>query len=378
MAHRDAGILVLNAGSSSIKLALFDREGDEPIIEREVDLAGGSDYRSALKRLLETINPEHVGAVGHRVVHGGTRYRSAVLVDDDVKRNIAELSALAPLHNPPALAVIDAAEATFPDVPQVAVFDTAFHASLSPARFLYPVPYHWYEAWGIRRFGFHGISHAYCARRAAEMLGKPAGDLRLVNCHLGAGCSLAAIAAGKSVATTMGFTPLDGVPMATRPGTLDPGILMYLLAGERLTLDDLDQALRKDSGLKGVSGISGDMREIAAARANGNERAALAFDLFTDHIRMSIAGMVAAMDGVDAIIFTAGIGEHSAEVREAVAAPLGWMGVVLDEARNAEARPDQDIAQPDSPVRVLLIHTREDLLIAQEVRQVLQSAIAGR
>jgi acetate kinase len=374
MSKSESNILVLNAGSSSLKVSAFASDSDDQIFETERSWHedGALDHATALTSLLEEVDRARIGAVGHRVVHGGERYRAAVLIDDDVKQGIADLAVLAPLHNPPALAVIEEAERAFPGVPQVAVFDTAFHATLAPTQFLYPLPYRWYEDWGIRRFGFHGISHAYCTARAAEMMNQPTARLRLINCHLGAGCSIAAVANGASQATTMGFTPLDGLPMATRSGALDPGILTYLLQTKRLALDELDVALRQDAGLKGISGLSGDMRQIEAARAAGNERAALAFDLFTERIRMDIAAMAAVLGGVDAIIFTAGIGEHSPEVRQAVAKPLTWMGALLDESLNSGAKGDQAVSRPESTIRLFTIHTREDLLIARETRRLLE------
>jgi acetate kinase len=373
MSTSGSNILVLNAGSSSLKVSAFASDGDDQVFETERSWHedGALDHATALTSILEEVDRARIGAVGHRVVHGGERYRAAVLIDDDVKQGIADLAVLAPLHNPPALAVIEETERAFPAVPQVAVFDTAFHATLAPTQYLYPLPYRWYEDWGIRRFGFHGISHAYCTARAAEMMKQPSARLRLISCHLGAGCSIAAVADGASQATTMGFTPLDGLPMATRSGALDPGILTYLLQTKRLALDELDVALRQDAGLKGISGLSGDMRQILAARAAGDERAALAFDLFTERIRMDVAAMAAVMEGVDAIIFTAGIGEHSPEVRQAVAEPLAWMGALIDETVNRAGKADQDVSRPESTIRLFTIHTREDLLIARETRRLL-------
>jgi acetate kinase len=300
------------------------------------------------------------------VVHGGERFREAVRIDDSVKREIGNLVELAPLHNPAALDVINSAESILPGIPHIAVFDTAFHATLQPAQFIYPLPYRWYEAWGIRRFGFHGLSHSYCANRAAELLGRPIERLRMVSCHLGAGCSLAAVDAGKSVATTMGFTPLDGIPMASRAGALDPGIILYLLKSGRVGVDEMDDALTYESGLKGLSGISGDMRDVLAAKKEGNERASLAFDVFISRISESIAALTATLGGIDAIIFTGGIGEHAADVRAAVCQRLTWMGVQLDGAANATSVPDVDIGLVETTVRIVVIHSREDLVIARE------------
>jgi acetate kinase len=323
--------------------------------------------------MLDRVDRSRLVAVGHRVVHGGMRFTESVGIDDRVRAEIAALAPLAPLHNPAALAVIDVIEDALPGVPQIAAFDTAFHHTLSPAAYLYPVPYEWHERWGIRRFGFHGLSHAYCAERAAEILHRPFAELRIVNCHLGSGCSLAAIAGGRSIATTMGFTPLDGLMMATRPGSLDPGILTYLLGQGFVTADDLDDALQRQSGLRGISGISDDIRAILAARAAGHARARLAFDLFIARLRAEIAAMAAALGGLDALVFTAGIGGGSPEVRAAACAGLRWMGIALDGDRN-EAAPDVDVAADDSRARILVIRTQEALMAARDTARLISAA----
>jgi acetate kinase len=258
-----------------------------------------------------------------------------------------------------------------PGVPQVAAFDTAFHATLPPHAYLYALPYEWHERWGVRRFGFHGLSHAYCAARAAELLGLPLTQLKLVTCHLGSGCSLAAVTGGCSIATTMGFTPLDGLVMATRPGAVDPGVLTYLLAANRMTLPELEEALYHQSGLKGVSGRSGDMREILAARAAGDTRAALAFDLYVERLREGIGAMAAALAGIDALVFTGGVGEHTPEVRASACDAFAWIGLTLDEAVNATATPDAVISTGDSGVCVMVLHTREELMVSRETARVL-------
>jgi acetate kinase len=315
--------------------------------------------------------PTEIGAVGHRVVHGGETYRQSVRIDAAVQAEITRLAALAPLHNPPALAGIEAAQRALPQVPQVAVFDTAFHATLEPAAYLYPVPYAWYTDWGIRRFGFHGISHAYCAGRAATLLGRPLADLRLVTCHLGNGCSLAAIAGGRSVDTTMGFTPLDGLMMGTRSGSVDPGLLLYIEQQHGLSAKALDDVLNHQSGLLGISGISSDMRALESAAQEGQVRAGLALVMFAARVRAGIAAMAAALGGLDALVFTAGIGEHAVEMRAMICAPLGFMGVTLDPARNTADAIDTDIAPSDATVRVLVLHTQEDRMIARETARVL-------
>ena len=370
----DGQILVLNAGSSSLKLGLFAADGEGQLAEREITwrVDEETDYEAALRQLLTGIDTAALAAVGHRVVHGGTRYTASTVIDATAREEIAELVALAPLHNRPALGVIAAVSALLPGLPQVAVFDTAFHASLPPHAYLYALPYAWYERWGIRRFGFHGLSHAYCAGRAAEFLEQPLAALKLVTCHLGSGCSLAAIAGGRSVATTMGFTPLDGLVMATRPGTVDPGILTYLLHEGLIALPALEDALYHDAGLQGVSGLSGDMRQVLAARAAGDARATLAFDLYVARLREGIAAMAADLGGLDGLVFTGGVGEHAGEVRAAACAESGWFGLALDETANAAAVADTEVATPESRVRVLVLHTREDLMVARETANLLR------
>lgn len=372
-----AGIVVLNAGSSSLKVARFGATGETCLAAAESawgeDGAGegaGGDRRGVLDRLLGEVGGERgaVAAVGHRVVHGGG-FPAAVVVDEAVKREIGRLGELAPLHNPVALELIEAVGRALPGVPQVAAFDTAFHAGLPPSAAAYAVPHAWSEEWGVRRFGFHGLSHAYCAGRAAELLGRAGDGPRLVTCHLGAGCSLAAVAGGRSVATTMGFTPLDGLVMATRSGAVDPGLLLHLLERGRLGVAALRTALERESGLRGVSGLSGEMRELLAARAAGHERAGLAFDLYVARLGEGIAAMASHLGGLDALVFAGGVGEHAAAVRAAACGRLGWLGIALDGAANAAAVADVDVAAAGSAVRVLVVRTREDLMVARETRR---------
>jgi acetate kinase len=270
---------------------------------------------------------------------------------------------LAPLHNPPALEALKLAEEALPGVPHVAVFDTAFFSRLPPVACIYPLPYEWYLQWGVRRFGFHGISHSYCADRASQMLGR---NPHLVICHLGNGCSASAVKDGKAIATTMGFTPMEGLMMGTRAGSVDPGLLLYLQRHRGLTVEQLDQALNMDSGLLGVSGVSSDYREVEAAARQGNGRARLALEMFADRVRSTIGALTATLGGIDALIFTAGIGEHSSSLRAAACAGLDCLGVRLDSDRNAACKADADIAAQDSHSRILVIHTREELLIARE------------
>ncbi|MEG4058644.1 MULTISPECIES: acetate kinase [unclassified Microcoleus] len=395
-------ILVLNAGSSSQKSCLYelndvlpdrppqplweaqiDWNHREGVAQLKVETASGteqeeefaSDSReAAISRMLETLwqgktqvinSLNEIDIVGHRVVHGGQDYQQSTLISPDVKEVIARLSVFAPVHNPVNLEGIEALEKILPNRPQVAVFDTAFHAQLPPAAFVYPGPYEWLEN-GIRRYGFHGISHQYCARRAAQLLNRDLSDLRLISCHLGNGCSLAAIRGGWSVDTTMGFTPLDGLMMGSRSGAIDPGIIIHLLRREDLTSEKLDNILNRNSGLKGISGVSSDMRQIGDAIAEGNERAQLALDIYIHRLRAGIGAMLASLGGLDALIFTAGVGENSAVVRSAACEAFGFMGLKLDGEKNQQSPVDEDIAAVDSAVRILVIHTQEDWEIARE------------
>jgi acetate kinase len=372
---RSGRLLALNAGSSSLKLGLFDAAGETQLAEKETDwdLAREGAAEAALTALLSDLDTAELIAIGHRVVHGGSRFTDSVLLTPAVRGEIEALASLAPLHNRPALAVIDAVSRAFPGVPQVAAFDTAFHATLPPQAYLYALPFEWYERCGVRRFGFHGLSHAYCAMRTAELLGRPLAELRVVTCHLGSGCSLAAIANGQSVATTMGFTPLDGIMMATRPGSVDPGILTFILGKTTMDASEMESILYHESGLKGISGLSGDMREILAARAAGHARASLALDLYVTRLREGIAAMATALGGLDALAFAGGVGEHASEVRAAACAGFGWIGLDLDEAANVAAVADVDVATADALARIMVLHTREELMVARETAHVLRS-----
>lgn len=370
----DGSILVLNAGSSSLKLAVVDPAerclATESIAWPGDDEAVG-DHTRALGTLLARVSTAGLAAAGHRVVHGGMRYHDSVPITAAVKREINHLADLAPLHNRAALSVINAVDHLLPGLPQAAAFDTAFHQTLPPRAYRYPVPSAWYEHLGVRRFGFHGLSHQYCAGRAASLLDRPLAGLNLITCHLGSGCSLAAVAAGRSIATTMGFTPLDGLVMGSRPGSLDPGLLVYLLAHGHRTVAELDDDLNHRSGLKGISGLSGDMREVLAARAAGHPAAGLAVDLYVTRLAEAIAAMATHLGSLDAVIFTAGVGENSPLIRAATCDRLRWLGVAIDETANAGATPDRDVAAPESAVRVLVIRTQEELMVARETRRVL-------
>ena len=392
-------ILVCNAGSSSFKFSLLEAEGDILLAEGSIDWTtkptqlvyrrtGYQEIREELKlkkhadaawRILDDLQagpsaPLHgladIQAVAHRIVHGGDRYTSAVRITPEVKRAIAELAELAPLHNPASLDGITAAEQVLPGVPQVAAFDTAFHATLSEAARTYPVPGKWRREWGIRRYGFHGLSHSYCASRAAEMVGRQ--DLRLVIAHLGNGASMSAVRNGSCVDTSMGFTPLEGLMMGTRSGTIDPGILLYLLRHKGLDVDALDKALNYESGLLGVSGVSSDMREVLSARPH-NTDARLAVDVYVHRIRQTVGAMAATLGGIDALVFTAGIGEHAPEIRRRVCENLNFLGLELDQRANETCRADADVAVPASAARILVIAAREDLAIMRETRRLLTS-----
>lgn len=397
-------ILVLNTGSSSQKSCLYEisvnaalpTDPPEPLWSAQLDwndLEGDAElqvkttdgvtfqetFRSRSKsadtlKALATLwsgttqvitNPQEIDIVGHRVVHGGENYRQSTQIDAEVKAEIDRLSVFAPIHNPANLAGINAIEQILgTDIPQVAVFDTAFHAQLPPTAYIYPIPYEFLDR-GIRRYGFHGISHQYCAHRAARILGRDLSSLKLITCHLGNGCSLAAIRDGHSIDTTMGFTPLEGLMMGTRSGSIDPGILIHLLRHSDCTVDELDRLLNYDSGLLGISGVSNDMRQIVAEMERGNVRAKLAFDIFVHRLRSQIGAMLASLGGADAVIFTAGIGENSAAIRSAACEAFGWLGLSIDLDLNNASPKDLDIAQPDSKMRVLVIHTEEDWAIAQ-------------
>ena len=395
-------VLVCNAGSSSLKFSLFEAEGELLLAEGGIDWTtkptrlvfrrtGHQEIREELKlekhadavaRILDDLQAgpsaalhtlEDLQAVGHRVVHGGERYTAAVRITPEVKRAIGDLAELAPLHNPASLDGITAVEQVLPKVPQVAAFDTAFHATLSEAARTYPVPQKWTREWGMRRYGFHGLSHSYCAGRAAEMIGRR--DLRLIIAHLGNGASVSAVCNGICVDTSMGFTPLEGLMMGTRSGTVDPGMLVYLLRHKRLDANELDHALNYESGLLGVSGVSSDMRQVLSELA-GNPAARLAVEVYVHRIRQTVGAMAATLGGVDALVFTAGVGEHAPEIRKRVCENLNYLGLELDRTANETCQPDADVAMPASAARILVIATREDLTIMRETRKLAGSSIS--
>lgn len=405
-------ILVLNSGSSSQKSALYEfREAvpEHPLAplwqgkiewsgdqaEVQVQNSQGANFkesvkvesrRHAIEQLLDTLwtgkarvisSLTEISVVGHRVVHGGQEYVNPTLVTPEVKAAIERLSVFAPLHNRAELEGIETVEKRLGSVSQVAVFDTGFHSQLPEAAAVYPGPYEWLAP-GIRRYGFHGINHQYCAGRAAQLLGQELKSLRLVTCHLGNGCSIAAIRDERSVDTTMGFTPLEGLMMGTRSGTVDPGILTFLMRQTGLTGQQLDDLLNSKSGLLGISGISPDMRKIVTAMKDGHSRAKLAFDMFVHRLQRGIGAMVAVLGGTDVLVFTAGIGENSPEVRAAACANLSFLDLSLDIARNAQATPDSEISSPGSAVRVLIIRAEEDWAIARDCWHLASTRVQGR
>jgi acetate kinase len=361
-------VLVVNAGSSSLKLRVLI-VGDEVVATADLSAPRGAADSAAIKAAIESFGP--VDAVGHRVVHGGTLYTAPVLITSEVRQRIESLTDLAPLHQPKSLAAMDAVQAVLPDTPAVACFDTAFHATIGAAAATFALPAEWRKRWELRRYGFHGLSHAYASRRAAELTGAAGDGLRVVTCHLGAGASLAAVHSGRSVDTTMSFTPLDGLVMATRSGSVDPGLVVWLAEHAHTPPAELNATLEYRSGLLGLAGTS-DMREVLARAAAGDPRAVLGRDVYLHRLRGYIAAMAAAMDGLDVIVFTAGVGENSAEVRSRAATGLGLLGVRVDERRNSGREGDDWEISPDgAPVRAFRIAAREDKQIAAEVRLVL-------
>jgi len=363
-----ARVLTVNAGSSSLKLRLLGGE-DEVEIERES--GAGGDEEALRAELIAILDEAGADAAGHRVVHGGAEFEGPTVVDPGVADELERLADLAPLHNPPAVAAMRALAGLAPDLPTVACFDTAFHATIPAAAATYAVPEAWRERWPLRRFGFHGLSHAYASRRAAELLGRPVAELRLVTAHLGAGASLAAVQGGRSVETTMGFTPLEGLAMATRSGTVDPGLLLWVQRRTGLDAEEMERALDRESGLLALSGRSGDMREVLAGRDAGDERCRLAFDVYIHRLAAGVAAMAAAMGGLDALVFTGGVGENSAPVREAAASAVAFLGVDIDRAANEAASGDALLSPLDAAAATLLVRAREDVEIARQVRATL-------
>ena len=380
-------VLVVNAGSSSLKLRVIggaagaadddvSAAADLPAVGDTVGASAGSDKADgkSIKAAIESFGP--VDAVGHRIVHGGTLYAAPVLITGAVRQRLESLTDLAPLHQPKSLAALDAVSAGLPDIPAVACFDTAFHATIPAAAATFALPAEWRARWELRRYGFHGLSHSYVSRRAASLVGDPS-KLRVVTCHLGAGASLAAVHGGRSVDTTMGFTPLDGLVMATRSGSVDPGLVLWLEEHAHMPPGELAAALENRSGLTGLAG-TGDMREVLSRAAAGDERAALGRDVYLHRLRASIAAMAAAMGGLDVLVFTGGVGENSPEIRSRAAAGLGFLGAAVDGSANelgksARGGDDWEISAPGAAVRTFVIAAREDKQIAAEVRSLVTS-----
>lgn len=394
-------ILVINAGSSSLKYQLIDMEGEKvlakglcerigidghlkhsPLIEgksvfdENISLPTHSEAIAAVidkltsKEYGVVASMSEINAVGHRVVHGGEEFSSSVLIDDEVIKGIENCTPFAPLHNPANITGIEACKKVMGGVPQVAVFDTAFHQTIPGKAFMYALPYEFYENDKIRRYGFHGTSHRYVSSRAAEMLGKPIESLKLVSCHMGNGSSVCAIDGGKSVDTSMGFTPLVGLPMGTRCGQMDMGAVQFLMNKYGYSIDEMLNILNKKSGVLGISGVSSDFRDLDEAASKGNERAALALDVFHYWVAKTVGGYVAAMNGVDAIIFTAGIGENSKGTRAAICEYFSYLGCRIDPEQNSKRGEDLFISTPDSKVKLLVIPTNEELVIARDTKDI--------
>ena len=396
-------ILVINAGSSSLKYQLFDMDnGSVPargLLERigldgrvKHKAEGHADYEaeislpdhaSAVRELLGLLtHAEHgvlenvadISAVGHRVVHGGEHFSSSALVTRDVETAIESVAPLAPLHNPPNLVGISACREVMGDIPQVAVFDTAFHQTIPEHAFLYALPYEYYTDNQVRRYGFHGTSHRYVSERAAKLLDRPLSSLKIVTCHLGNGSSLAAVDGGRSVDTTMGMTPLEGVPMGTRSGNIDPAIIEYICSARGMTVEEVITVLNKKSGMLGISGVSSDFRDLYTAAAGDGEnsrRSMLALDIFAYNVRKQIGALAAAMGGIDALVFTAGVGENNPDMRAAICGGLGFLGLALDGAKNAAARGESDISADGARAGVLVIPTNEEYVIAMDTRDLI-------
>ncbi len=395
-------ILVINCGSSSLKYQILDMTNDTLLCKGLVEKIGidgsvithekvGMDkfrletpmanHEDAIAQVLAAIqDPEHgvvkdmseIGAVGHRVVHGGEKYADSVLITEAVMKDVEECCEIAPLHNPPNIAGINACKALMPDTPMVAVFDTAFHQTMPPESYLYAIPYEYYTKYHIRRYGFHGTSHKYVSRRAAEMLNVDLEDLKIITCHLGNGASVSAIKHGKCIDTSMGFTPLEGLVMGTRSGDIDPALVTYIRQKENLPSGKANEILNKKSGVLGISGVSSDFRDIEAAVAEGNERAALALKVFAHKVRFYIGAYIAEMNGCDAIVFTAGVGENDITMRELICHDLGNLGIKIDPLKNKIRGKETIISADDARVKCLLIPTNEELMIAKDTYDIVK------
>lgn len=392
-------ILVINAGSSSLKYQLIDMDNKSVLAKglcERIAIEGSNlqhtcvakgmdkvvikkpmaDHGDAIQMVIDAlIDSEHgvissmdeIGAVGHRVVHGAEEFTDSTMVTDAVMKALEKCTPLAPLHNPPNIIGINACKKIMPNTPMVAVFDTAFHQTMPSKAYMYALPYEYYEKYGIRKYGFHGTSHKYVAQQAAKVLGKPAEEIKIITCHLGNGSSISAVDGGKCVDTSMGFTPLDGVPMGTRTGSMDPAVMTYLMK-QGMSADEVDNLVNKKSGVAGVSGVSSDFRDLTAAANSGNDKAALALDMFTYQVKKYIGSYAAAMGGLDAVVFTAGVGENDAATRKAIYSGLEFMGIKVDEAKNT-TRGTVDISADDATVKTLVIPTDEEMMIAIDTQR---------
>lgn len=393
-------VLVLNCGSSSVKYQLINMD-DESVLakglveriglsgavlthrpshkEKKVIMGEIPNHTVAIQMVMDAlVHPEYgvissmkeINAVGHRVVHGGSIFPQSTLIDAKAKEEIKSLFNIAPLHNPPAYVGIEAAEKVLPGVPMVAVFDTSFHQTMPPEAYLYSLPYELYEKYGIRKYGFHGISHKYVSQRAAEIIGRPLEELKMITCHLGNGASITAIDGGKSIDTSMGFTPLEGLTMGTRCGNLDPAIVTFLEEQEGLSFREVNELLNKKSGVLGISGVSSDFRDIEEAAKQGNKRAQLALDVFAHDVKKYIGSYAAILNGLDVLVFTAGLGENSIEMREKICQKLDFLGIKLDPEKNRVRGEEAEVQAADSRVRILVIPTNEELLIARDTAEI--------
>ena len=394
-------VLVINCGSSSLKYQLFDMEQETVMVkglveriglegaqlnhqskgkEKHVQMTDISDHKEAIELVIKALlSSEHgvldkieeIEAVGHRVAHGGDVFSASTLVDFQVKEEIRKLIELAPLHNPPNLLGIEAAEKLLPGAPQVAAFDTAFHQTIPSKAYMYSLPYELYEKYGIRKYGFHGTSHLYVGQRAAEMIGMDFPELKIITCHLGNGASVTAIGNGQSQETSMGFTPLEGLTMGTRCGDLDPAIVPFIMEKENLGTEEINQMLNKKSGVLGLSGVSSDFRDIEESAAQGNDRAKLALDVFVQDVKKYIGAYIATLNGLDALVFTAGLGENSKEIRAAICQDMDYLGITIDPEKNNVRGKEADISTKDSSVKVLVVPTNEELVIARDTKRLI-------
>lgn len=393
-------ILVLNCGSSSLKYQLINMENEEVMASGKYERIGEKEafithkvngqkiqienpaynHTEAIEfTLKQLVNPEYkvidtldeINAIGHRLVHGGEKISESVVIDENVEKVLKQYTDLAPLHNPACLLGIEACKKVMSEKPMVGVFDTAFHQSISKERYIYPIPYEYYKKYGVRKYGFHGTSHMYVSQRLAEMINKPIEDLKIITCHIGQGASISAVKGGKSVETSMGLTPLGGIPMVTRSGDLDPSVLLYIMKKEKLSAEQMENILNKESGVQGISGLAPDFRVIEAESYEDNERAKIAIENFKYAIASYIAKCAVAMNGVDYIIFTGGVGENQVNIRKGICEQLSFMGVEVDEEANKTRGEEIMISKPDSKVKVYVIPTNEELMIAKETMKLI-------